>query len=371
MDTPDLQDVKALVDYLWISKVFIVLVLTLFLNFLKERYYLRLCQRLQQTERVWDDALVMAFHKPFTILVWVLGLGFAGDIAATHAQDQQFLHYLVIAEDTAFIVIFTWFLIRLIGLLETRLASPRFKLANLDTTSVHAISNILRISAFITGVLVGLERYGVPISGVLAFGGLSGIGVTFAAKDMIANFFGGVMIFLDRPFEQGDVIYSPDRDIEGVVEHVGWRLTRIRTPNKQPRYVPNGVFSTIAVDNQSRMFNRLIDHTIGVRYDDASKMAAMVEAIREMVVEHEEIDKNQVIISSHQPIMVTFYEFAASTLNIKIYAFTKTVDFVEYRMVQQDIFLKAIDIIHKHGAQCAFPTSTLHLPNGVAVREGG
>ena len=91
----------------------------------------------------------------------------------------------------------------------------------------------------------------------------------FAAKDLLANFFGGLTIYLDRPFAVGDWIRSPDREIEGTVERIGWRLTLIRTFDKRPLYIPNAVFTTIAVENPSRMHNRRIYETIGIRYDDA------------------------------------------------------------------------------------------------------
>ena len=103
-----------------------------------------------------------------------------------------------------------------------------------------------------------MQALGYSISGVLAFGGIGGIAVGFAAKDLLANFFGGLMIYLDRPFSVGDWIRSPDKNIEGTVEEIGWRLTRIRTFDKRPLYVPNSTFTQISVENPSRMLNRRI-----------------------------------------------------------------------------------------------------------------
>lgn len=93
---------------------------------------------------------------------------------------------------------------------------------------------------------------GFSLSGVLAFGGIGGIAVGFAAKDMLANFFGGLAIYLDRPFIVGEWIRSPDHEIEGTVEHIGWRQTRVRAFNKNPIYVPNSLFSTIVVETPTR-----------------------------------------------------------------------------------------------------------------------
>ena len=91
------------------------------------------------------------------------------------------------------------------------------------------------------------------------------------------------MIYLDRPFDVGDWVRSPDKNIEGTVEDIGWRLTRIRTFDKRPLYVPNGTFSTISVENPSRMSNRRIKTNIGLRYDDANKVATIIADIESML----------------------------------------------------------------------------------------
>ncbi|MFQ5717824.1 MAG: mechanosensitive ion channel family protein, partial [Nitrospinales bacterium] len=192
------------------------------------------------------------------------------------------------------------------------------------------------------------------ISGVLAFGGIGGIAVGFAAKDLLANFFGGLMIYLDRPFAVGDWIRSPDREIEGTVEHIGWRITRIRTFDKRPLYVPNLVFSSIAVENPQRMQNRRIYETIGIRYQDAPKMDAIVHRVKEMLLNHPEIDSNKTLI-------VNFNSFAPSSLDFFVYTFTKTTDWVYFHEVKQDVLLKILKIVEGEGAETAFPTSTIHL----------
>nr|WP_275450589.1 mechanosensitive ion channel family protein [Nitrospina gracilis] len=174
------------------------------------------------------------------------------------------------------------------------------------------------------------------------------------------NFFGGLMIYLDRPFVVGEWVRSPDREIEGVVEHIGWRLTRIRTFDKRPLYVPNAVFASITVENPSRMENRRLHETIGIRYDDVSKMGTIVEKVKTMLENHPEIDTGRTL-------MVNFDKFAASSLDFFIYAFTKTTDWEHYHEIKQDILLKIINIIEKEDAEVAFPTSTIHLANGWKV----
>ena len=189
---------------------------------------------------------------------------------------------------------------------------------------------------------------------MLAFGGIGGIAVGFAARDMLANFFGALMIYLDRPFTVGETIRSPDREIMGTVEQIGWRLTRIRTFENRPLYVPNSVFATIAIENFTRMLNRRIYETIGVRYDDSSRVQPIVDDVRTMLESHPGIDPDEFL-------MVNFNAFAPSSLDFFIYAFTRTKAWDEYHAVKQDVLLKVNEIIERHGAEIAFPTSTVHL----------
>lgn len=222
---------------------------------------------------------------------------------------------------------------------------------------MDAIGKLLRISVAITAVLIGLQSLGFSVSGVLAFGGVGGIAVGFAARDLLANFFGGLMVYLDRPFAIGDWFRSPDRNIEGTVEDIGWRVTRIRTFDKRPLYVPNAVFTQVALENPSRMTNRRIYETVGVRYDDFHAVPAIVQDIKAMLRAHPEIDTNQTLI-------VNFNQFAASSLDIMIYTFTRTTQWVLYHEIKQDVLMKVGQIIERHGAEIAFPTQTVHLPDG-------
>lgn len=165
----------------------------------------------------------------------------------------------------------------------------------MDKTTVMALSNILRASIVITSLLVVMQTLGYSVSGVLAFDGIGVIAVGFAAKDILANFFGGLMVCLDRPFSVGDWIRSPDKNIKRVVEHTGWRRTCIRTFDKRPLYIPNSTFTTISVENPSRMIYRRIDETTAVRYDDFAATTWIVADVKAMLKAHDDIDRTQAI----------------------------------------------------------------------------
>jgi MscS family membrane protein len=187
---------------------------------------------------------------------------------------------------------------------------------------------------------------------VLAFGGIGGIAVGFAAKDLLANFFGGLMIYLDRPFKVGDWVRSPDQEIEGTVEKIGWRLTTIRTFDKRPLYVPNQVFTNVSVQNPSRMSHRRIYETVGLRYDDSNQLEQIISNVKSMLMTHAEIDNTQTMI-------VNFNAFGSSSLDFFIYTFTKTTNWIKYHEVKQDVLLQVMRIVADAKAEIAFPTSTV------------
>lgn len=349
-------------DNVWIIQIFTIALLTAFVHLFESLVYKRVHQKLKKTNNVWDDSFVRALHRPLTILIWVIGISIAAQIAASIAKNNYLFSLIGPLRSVSILVLLTWFVIRFIHFVEEALQQPRDGKKPVDKTTLHAVSQLLRISVLITATLVGMQMFDIPVSGILAFGGIGGAGVAFAAKDLLGNFFGGLMIYLDRPFSVGDWIRSPDRQIEGTVEYIGWRLTRIRTFDKRPLYVPNGIFSVISVENPSRMTNRRIKTLVGVRYDDAAKVATLTTDIEKMLREHPEIDTTMTLI-------VNLVEFAPSALNIMVYTFTKTTNWVRFQAIQEEVFLKIIEIIEGHGAECAFPTQTVHIPEPVAMQS--
>jgi MscS family membrane protein len=346
----------------WVLQAFVVVFLALLIDFVQKRVLVRVYRRAEETDNLWDDALVGALRRPLTLLIWVVGITFAAEIVGSKT-DVELLNAVRPMRDIGVIAAIAWFLIRLVRRIESNvIASHAQDEKPYDRTTVDAIGKLTRVSVLITAGLVMLQTLGFSISGVLAFGGIGGIAIGFAAKDLLANFFGGLMIYLDRPFAVGDWIRSPDRDIEGTVEEIGWRLTRIRSFDKRPIYVPNATFTSIAVVNPSRMTNRRIYETIGLRYDDIGVMDAVVQDVRAMLLAHPEIDTAQTMI-------VNFNQFGASSIDFFVYTFTKTTQWVRYHEIKHDVLLKISDIIADHGAEIAFPTSTLHVPEGIELHE--
>lgn len=346
---------QLITTHLWVLHLLILLGALVVLTSIVQFIHRRVEPKLEKTHHVWDNTLLDSAYRPLLVFIWLFGLSYAVEVVVdglgTTTPFEMNLTRTVI-----FLASILWFGLRYIGLVQKKVSEKiNAGLVRGDNTSVQAVGQISRVTLIVIVALITLQSFGISISALLAFGGIGGLAVGFAAKDTLANFLGGMMIFFDRPFSVGDWINSPDRNIEGTVDHIGWRLTRIITFDKRPLYVPNGVFSNVVVCNPSRMFNRRIYEVIGLRYQDADKVAAVTHDIEEMLRAHPEIDQNATL-------MVYMNDFGQSSLEIVIYTFTKTTNWVKFQMVQQEIFLKVIEIVHAKGADFAFPTRTLIWP---------
>ena len=348
-------------QYLWAFELFLIVLIALSLGFALNRMIDKLEVQAAKTKTVWDDALIEACRRPAIWLIWILGINFAAGIAA-QKMDSPLQALIDPINRLALIFLGTIFLTSFIKRAERNLILPDYIAKPLDATTVRAVGKLLRASVIITAVLIAMQLFGYSISGLLAFGGIGGIAVGFAAKDLLANFFGGLMIYLDRPFSVGEWIRSPDKEIEGVVEDIGWRLTRIRTFDKRPLYIPNAVFANISVENPSRMSNRRIYETVGIRYEDINSMDAIVEQVTAMLMEHPEIDTTQTMI-------VNFDAFSASSVDFFVYTFTKTTNWIDFHKIKQDILLRIAGIVEANSAEIAFPTSTLHIASGELIGQ--
>lgn len=342
--------------------LFLVVLAVVTFNLVLRLVLKRLEKRVVASENVWDDAVYNSLSRPGRALAWIIGINIAVQVADP-PPESLLAEFIDPVRTLALIAVFAWFLLRVIAEVKNNiLLRARRRGDPVDETLVDALGKLLRASVIITAVLVALESMGISVSGVLAFGGVGGIAVGFAAKDLLANLFGGVTIYLNRPFSVGDWIRSPDKDIEGVVEKIGWRFVSLRRFDKRPLYVPNATFTTVSVENPSRMTHRRISETIGVRYQDVAVIPAIVSGIRAALVENEEVDNNEVIL-------VYFNTHGAYSLDLMVYCHTVTTQWAKYLEVKQSVLLRCHEIISELGAQVAVPTTSLQVPDGVQIRE--
>jgi MscS family membrane protein len=338
----------------WIASLVAIALVTVVVNQVAQVLLRQAAKAARRTSTAWDEALLTTAGRPVLAAMWVIGAGFMARVLQRQV-DVDFLDEALAVRDVALIACVTWFLLRFIDAVGRNIvATRRARGEEFDLTTVDALGKLARLVTLALAALTIAQTLGFQITGLLALGGVGGIAVGFAAKDLLANFFGGLTIYLDRPFSVGDWIRSPDKSIEGTVEYISWRHTRIRAFNKNPIYVPNAVFTSIVVENPSRMSHRRIKEIIGLRYDDFAQVSRIVTDIRAMLRAHPGIDATQTLI-------VNFNEFGASSLDIMVYTFTRTIVWVEYHEVKQDVLLRIGEIIARHGAGIAFPTRTVQL----------
>jgi len=342
--------------HIWIMYVFFVVIAILLIDFVYRKIINRLITHAElKTENIWDDAVLYSIKKPISFILWMIGLAFISNLIKDKVGEQT-VEVISTIVHVGIVLAVAWFVTGVIRFAQNKLIQQQQEKTEceerIDSVTIEALCKLLRLAIIITTGIVVLETLGFSISGILAFGG-----------NLLSNFFGGLMIYLDRPFAVGDWIRSNDREIEGTVEHIGWRQTRIRTFAKRPIYVPNSVFANIVVENPSRMTHRRIHETIGIRYDDVSKVELIVADVKAMLQDHPEIDTSQALI-------VNFNAFSASSIDFFIYTMTKTINWFKYHDIKQDVLLKVSHIIESHGADFAFPTTTLHMNNEVPELAG-
>ncbi|MBP9844264.1 mechanosensitive ion channel family protein [Candidatus Babeliales bacterium] len=249
---------------------------------------------------------------------------------------------------------FSWFLFRLKFLIEKEFIEESQKsCSTIDPVLISIFSKIMTVILlfFIAGII--FQIMGIPFETLLIFRGAISIAVGFGAQSLLSNFFGSLMILVNRPFRVGDWISSPDKKVEGIIEEIGWTSTRIRTLERRPLYVPNSIFTHIVIMNSSLMYNRHIKQIVCIRYQDVDKIDKITHDIERMLRSHCGIDQDQ-------SIMADWIEFGSHALHIEIYAFTKTTNRVLFRKIQQDICIKVVRVVENYGAKIAIPLHFVH-----------
>lgn len=319
----------------------------------------RVAAHLHPVRHVWGHGMLAGAALPAQFLVWVLGIALAGGLilqgdGAPDAADSLLAHSLAPARDVLVILIIMWFLLRAVGQIQDNLLQRAHERGReLDQTAADAIGKLTKAAVVITAILMIMQALGFSIAGLLAFGGMGGIAVGFAAQSLVANLLGGLTIFASRPFKVGEYIIIPGTELAGGVEHIGWRATRLIGFDCKPFYVPNAMFNTQPVINHTRMTNRRIMEDIHIRYEDVAAVPGIVADVRTLLREHPGIQ--------HDFFAFNFSSYGAYSLKLSLYAFTVSTDYNVYMDVQEEVLLKLADIIHQHGAQLTGPAADIRV----------
>lgn len=337
----------ALEHWQWIAQLFAVLLMTWVASVMIQKMLRRFGL---SADSSWHLALLTSALSPLRVFIWLGGISIC--ITIIHEQfPLPIIKLLQGIQPVALIIMTGWFLLRFkrqaFQLLSKEAERPM--IVTLD------LANKIVTACIIVGMaLMLLPSLGISINGILAFGGIGGVIVGLAAKDMLANVFGAVMIHVDHPFVVGDWISLPEKQIQGVVESIGWRQIIIRTFDTRQVFIPNSMVGTIILENPDRMTHRRIYETIGVRYDDIGKITEILADIRSLVENHPDIDKKTTFL-------VNLTSFSAYSVDFLVSAYTRKTNWGEFLQLKEALLLSISDVIIQHNAEIAFPTQVMQI----------
>jgi MscS family membrane protein len=304
----------------------------------------------KRTPPIWDENLVLQVVKPVSFLVMtLLFLAFYADIQLPVQVNVVIKLVLELMVATSVI----WLAFKFVDFLCDYLTRWTDKTeTKLDDQLVPMLRRALKVFAFVIGVIAIVQNYGYSVTSILAGLGIGGLAVALAAKDTLANFFGSVTIFLDKPFQIGDWVITDG--VEGTVEEVGFRSTRIRTFYNSVISVPNSKIANSGIDNMGLRQYRRIKQVLGLTYSTSSEqMHGFVTGIR-------------AIIQANPHMRKDFYEvhfngFGDFSLDVLVYCFLEVDSWSEELREKHNFFLEILRLAEEVGVEFAFPTSTVHV----------
>lgn len=316
-------------------------------EFILDNYIRKLTKK---TKFTWDDDLLDGVEKPSGFIF----LMFFFYVTYTNLQlSVQVNFYLSRILEVAVSVGVVWFFYNLADVFSKYLSVLTSKTENtLDDQLVPMIRKTLRFFIVVMGVIMILQNNGYNVASLIAGLGIGGLAVALAARDTLANFFGSVTIFVDRPFKIGDWIKVGN--VEGTVEEVGFRSTRIRTFYNSLVSVPNSSIANADIDNLGLRKYRRFKTTLNLTYSTTpEQMEAFVEGIKAIVKANSHFRQDMYEIH--------FNAFGPHSLDVLVYVFFKVPDWSTELQQRHNFLLEILRLAKEIGVEFAFPTQTLHV----------
>lgn len=310
-----------------------------------------ICPAVRRTRTEMDDQLVEAFAPPVKVLVTFMlfsGLSLVLELAP---PAEWVIDQLVGLGEIAAV---TWLIMRLLDIFS-KVMEKKFE--SQDRRAAIAVLPMGRRTAKIVFVMlaciVSLQMLGFNITGLLASLGIGGLAVALAAQRSLENMFAGVSLISDQPVRVGD--FCKFGDEVGWVEDIGLRSTKIRTLDRSIVAVPNSQFAELHLDNLAKRDSIRFYTVLGLRYEtSADQLRHVIIELRRLLIAHPKV--------SLEPFWrVRFIGFGDYSLNVEIFAYTRTTDYGEYRAIQEDLLLRIFDIVEASGTAIAFPSQTAYL----------
>lgn len=303
-----------------------------------------------------DADFLTAFAPSLRALFIVLGSYFALMILPlTPAQDILLLRLL----RASYIILIGWALYNLAGIFLFAGIAKKMGV-ELDRSLLPFLSKLLKFMIIFLVLSMIAHEWNYEVSGLIAGLGLGGLAVALAARDFLSNIFGGVVIITDKPFSIGDWIATPS--VEGTVEDITFRSTKIRGFAHSLITVPNARLTNEPITNWTRMGKRRVNFHLGVILSTPlEKLQKSMQRIRELLENHAGVHK--------EIIFVRFDRFGESSLDILIYFYTTTTLWREYLAVKEEINFKILDILQQEGVSLALPSRSFYLESSLQKKE--
>jgi len=298
-----------------------------------------------------DDKVIAALAPPIRFVPVILGLFFAGHYLGLEGKLYDF--FMRFERSLIAFVIF-WSIYRAAIPVSNSLGGLE-KL--LSTVMVQWIFKVGRVLIVFIGGAVILEIWGIEVGPLLAGLGLFGAAVALGAQDLFKNLIGGMTIIAEKRFHPGEWILV-DGVVEGTVEEIGFRSTKVRRFDKAPVYVPNASLADTVVTNFTRMSHRRIYWKIGVTYSTTTEQ---LKIIRDGIMEY--LQNNDAFAPAEEvPTFVRVDSFNASSIDILLYCFTKTTNWGEWLEIKEEFAFAIKDIVeNKAGSSFAFPSTSIYV----------
>jgi len=334
------------------------LAMGIFLIFFLSRKYLTskiialLSKPTRQTNTKLNNYLVIAFERPLRLFFIALGIYLALIYLPLSKEINILLSKIY---RSTLIIIVAFGIYGLTGNYGT-FAEEFTKIAGIkiDRILIPFLTKASKLIIIVLSLSIILQEWEYDINGFIAGLGLGGLAFALAAQQTLSNVFAGIVIITDKPFSIGDWILTPS--VEGTVEDINFRSTKIRTFAQAVVTVPNATLANEPVTNWSRMGKRRITFNLGVTYSTPrNKLEKCLIEIKNMLQNHEGIHP--------ETIYVNFDSFGESSLNIFLYFFTNTTSWGEFIQIKEDINLKIITILENEGVSLAFPSTSVYFEN--------
>ncbi len=308
----------------------------------------------------WRAKLDQIVFAPLRLILWVMGIAYVFTVLSYHFGVVESAAFFGRARNAGIIFALAWMALRWKKIVQDQLLS-QVSGSKYDPATLQTIFKLVTAIIGILALLVILQISGVNVMPLLAFGGIGAAAVGFAAKDVIANFFGGLMLFINRPFAEGDEICLCKDEIEGDVEKIGWYTTTVRDRDKCPVYLPNALFSKAFVVNRSRRSHRCIEETLSIRYEDAGRINELTNELKQLLTSLPEIDSTQSLLIGAD----SLGDYAVQ-VHLKVY--TTTISETAFTRLRQEVLLQVNAFLERAGIEMPLPSQSIELLSR-AVKE--